>query len=95
VRLGLSFPALIQRRIVGDEIDMCLQAAAVLTQGSDSEVGTVCVLVGFMVFERVLSRAITIANSHLIHHGRGRGIRDAPNSDIPGRVMHLRGNNRL
>ena len=50
VRLGLSFPALIQRRIVGAEIDRCLQAAAVLTQGSDSEVGMAGVSVGFMVF---------------------------------------------
>ena len=49
VRLGLSRPALIQRRIVGAEIARCLQAAAVLSQGSGSEWGTVWVVFAFMV----------------------------------------------
>ena len=48
VRLGLSFPALIQRRIVGMEIPRWRQARTVPIQGSDSERGAVLVLFDFI-----------------------------------------------
>ena len=49
MRLGLIFPALIQRCIVGDEIAKCLQAVAEFTQGSESVMGMLAVSFGFMM----------------------------------------------
>lgn len=50
VRLGFNLPSLIQRRIVGPEIDRCLQEAAVFIHGSDSEMGDTGDRCGSLVF---------------------------------------------
>jgi hypothetical protein len=50
VRLGLTLPALIQRRIVGTEICKCLQDAAVFSHGSEDELGTAVTLFDFMFY---------------------------------------------